>query len=198
MLPPLYQWSLCGAVFLTSGLAVLVTNRRYTPRLLRILARNLFLISIGVIMYQFVTVAMMHSVSSVPKAPPPTASNYVSIARADAIAAGIDPTLFVRQIRQESNFNPRAISQAGALGIAQFMPATARGLGIDPSNPEQALKGAARLMASYVRRYGSESAALAAYNAGPGALDGAVARCGQAWKTCLPSETQAYIAVIVG
>src|SRR4051812_23123025 len=94
-------------------------------------------------------------------------SPYVPLAQAAAIEAGLSPQLFVRQIQVESGFNPAAVSPAGAVGIAQFLPSTAAGLGIDPWNPQQALVGAARLMASYVQQYqGDEAKALAAYNAG--------------------------------
>src|SRR5690348_12785178 len=57
-------------------------------------------------------------------------SQYIAIAQQDAIAAGISPVYFVRQINQESGFNPYAVSPAGAEGIAQFEPGTAAGLGI--------------------------------------------------------------------
>jgi soluble lytic murein transglycosylase-like protein len=129
---------------------------------------------------------------------PHTTNDYVSLARQDATAVGISPDLFVKQIYQESGFNPQAQSSVGAEGIAQFMPATAAGLGIDPWNPVQALQGAAKLMASYVSKYGSYDKALAAYNAGPGQLVSAVERCGTSWQSCLPVETQHYIAVIAG
>ncbi len=67
------------------------------------------------------------------------------------------------------------------------MPGTAKGLGINPNNPRQALHGAARLMASYVKKYGSYRKALIAYNAGPGAVNGP-----------LPAETRNYIKTILG
>ena len=78
-------------------------------------------------------------------------SQYVAIAQQDAVAAGIPATYFVRQIEQESGFNPNAVSPAGAVGIAQFLPSTAAGLGINPYDPIQALRGAATLMANYAR-----------------------------------------------
>jgi len=126
-------------------------------------------------------------------------SQYVAIARQDAINAGIPPEYFVRQIYAESGFDPNAASGAGAVGIAQFEPATAAGLGINPYDPIQALSGAARLMASYAAQYhGNYAMALAAYNAGGGNLENAVARCGAAWKNCVPAETQNYIYKIMG
>lgn len=125
------------------------------------------------------------------------APNYVALARQDASAAGISPDLFERQIKQESNFNPKALSAAGAQGIAQFMPTTAQGLGIDPWNAIQALQGAARLMASYFKQYHADYAmALAAYNYGPGNVTATIQRCHAQWRACLPAETQHYIAII--
>src|SRR6266478_3057223 len=121
----------------------------------------------------------------------------------DAIAAarraGIDPNIFVRQIQQESGFNPNAVSPAGAQGIAQFMPSTAAGLGINPWNPVQALNAAAQYMANSLRAYGGDYAkALAAYNAGGGTVNYAIARGGRNWQAYLPTETQNYIKVILG
>ncbi len=126
-------------------------------------------------------------------------SQYVAMARQDAIAAGIPPDYFVRQIYAESGFNPGATSPAGAVGIAQFEPSTAAGLGINPYDPAQALSGAARLMASYAIQYNGDYAkALAAYNAGSGNVDSAVSNCGAGWKNCVPAETQNYIYKIMG
>ena len=70
----------------------------------------------------------------------------------------------------ESNFQNNETSSAGAEGIMQFMPGTAKGLGIDPNDPTQAIDGAGRLLSSYLQQYGSIPLALAAYNAGPGAV----------------------------
>lgn len=114
-------------------------------------------------------------------------ANWQQVARRAARRYGLDPNVFARQINQESGFNPAARSPAGALGIAQFMPGTARSVGVNPLNPRQALYGAARLMAGYVRRYGSYRNALIAYNAGPGAVG----------RGSLPAETRNYIASIL-
>lgn len=92
-------------------------------------------------------------------------------ARQAAQKAGIDPDIFVRQIQQESGFSPTAKSGAGAIGIAQFMPGTAAGMGVDPADPYAALDAAARLDAQNLSKYGSYDKALAAYNAGPGNVD---------------------------
>lgn len=125
-------------------------------------------------------------------------SQYVAIARQEAYNAGISPDLFVRQINQESGFNPWAVSPAGAIGIAQFMPGTAASLGINPRDPLQSLRGAAQLMAGYARQYGVYAKALAAYNAGPGTVNWAVRMGGANWYGWLPYETRNYIRVIMG
>jgi hypothetical protein len=104
---------------------------------------------------------------------------------------GLTPVLLAALLRSESGFDPRAVSPAGALGIAQFMPATAVGLGLrDPFDPAQAIPAAARLLSGHVRAFGSVALALAAYNAGPGA----VRRYGG-----IPPypETQGYVARIL-
>lgn len=93
-------------------------------------------------------------------------ANYRAIAYAAARAYGIDPNIFLRQINQESGFNPRAESSAGAEGIAQFMPSTARGMGINPMDPKQALFAAAKMDAGNLRKYGSYAQMLSAYNSG--------------------------------
>lgn len=125
-------------------------------------------------------------------------SSYHDIARQAAIYYGLDPQLFLNQIQQESGFNPGAVSPAGALGIAQFMPATAASMGIDPWEPVQALYGAAKLMADLKAQFGGNYAmALAGYNAGPGAVQSAIYSGGNNWYNYLPFETRNYIAVIM-
>jgi hypothetical protein len=95
-------------------------------------------------------------------------ADYRAAARRAAKRNGIDPNIFLRQIKQESGFNPTARSGAGAIGIAQIMPATARGWGVDPTDPIASLNAAAKHMGEYVKQYGSYRNALIAYNAGPG------------------------------
>jgi hypothetical protein len=113
------------------------------------------------------------------------------IARA-AIRWNVSGALLAAQLKQESGFDPRARSPAGALGIAQFMPATARAYGLrDPFDPAQAIDAQAHLMHDLLRRFAAVPLALAAYNAGPGR----VAACG-----CVPPipETVGYVAAILG
>jgi cell wall-associated NlpC family hydrolase len=70
----------------------------------------------------------------------------------------------------ESSFNASAVSPAGARGLMQLMPGTARGLGVDPMDPAQAVDGAARMLSGLIDQFGSVRLALAAYNAGAGAV----------------------------
>jgi Transglycosylase SLT domain len=89
-------------------------------------------------------------------------------ARDAAIRQGIDPVLFVRQITAESDFDPNAVSRAGAVGIAQLMPTLHPA--VDPTDPYASLDYAARLMRGYLVHFGDWRRALIAYNAGPGRL----------------------------
>ena len=115
----------------------------------------------------------------------------------DAIARAaqrwnVGAALLAAQLYAESGFNPYARSPAGAEGIAQFMPGTARGYGLrDPYDASAAIDAQAHLMHDLLRRFASVPLALAAYNAGSGAVE----RC-----VCVPSypETRAYVARILG
>ena len=140
---------------------------------------------------------------------PPTTGNppvtnlpqgaYVDIARQAAIRYGINPNSFIRQIQQESHFDPNAQSPSGAVGIAQFIPSTAASIGVNPYDPVSALNGAARLMSSLAGQFGGDYAkALAAYNAGPGAVQSAVNVGGAGWLAYMPLETQNYVRTIMG
>lgn len=104
----------------------------------------------------------------------------------------ISAALLAAQLYAESNFNPFAVSGAGAQGIAQFMPGTASTYGLsNPFDPVASIDAQGHLMHDLLARFASVPLALAAYNAGPAP----VARCG-----CVPpiAETQAYVARILG
>jgi hypothetical protein len=101
---------------------------------------------------------------------------------------------FTRLIWQESHFDPNAQSYAGAQGIAQFMPATARGRGLaDPFDPHVALREAAKFLRELRGQFGNLGLAAAGYNAGPGRVQSWLAGRGP-----LPGQTQVYVRTITG
>lgn len=101
---------------------------------------------------------------------------------------------FLRLIWQESRFDPFAISRAGALGVAQFMPEVAKAVGLsDPFDPAKALPASARFLRQLHERFGNLGLAAAAYNAGTGRIREWLARRGD-----LPQETRDYVLKITG
>lgn len=93
-------------------------------------------------------------------------------ARRIALEEGVDPELFVTLVHHESGFKQSAVSPVGAIGLSQLMPDTARGLGVNPYDAIQNLRGGARYFSSLLRKYqGNYRLALAGYNAGPYAVD---------------------------
>ena len=118
-------------------------------------------------------------------------SPHIAAARSAARRHGVPEDLFLRLVQQESGWNPGARSHKGALGLAQLMPGTAARLGVNPADPNQNLDGGARYLAQQYRTFGSWPLALAAYNAGPGAV--------QKYGGIPPyRETQNYVRVIWG
>ena len=116
---------------------------------------------------------------------------YLALAREAANRHGIPADLFLRLIQQESGWNAGALSHKGAMGLAQLMPATARGLGVDPANPKENIEGGARYLKKQYRTFGTWRLALAAYNAGPGAV--------KKYGGIPPyKETRNYVKIIAG
>ena len=140
--------------------------------------------------------------SSEPLATPPAALTALTAALAPqayaqslvraAEFAGISPALLEAVIWQESRWRPQALSPAGAMGLGQLMPGTARALGVNPRDPDANLLGAAVYLRQQLDRFDNDlERALAAYNAGPGRVERARG---------IPdiSETRAYVTAILG
>ena len=98
---------------------------------------------------------------------------YLEVAKAAARKHGVPEDLFLRLVQQESGWNPVAVSVKGATGLAQLMPGTAEVLGVDINDPAANLDGGARYLRMMYDKFGSWKLALAAYNAGPGAVEAA-------------------------
>lgn len=118
-------------------------------------------------------------------------SQYETAARKAARRHNIPEDLFLRLVTQESAWNPQARSHKGAIGLAQLMPGTATYLRVNPHDPLQNLDGGARYLAEQYSKFRSWRLALAAYNAGPAAVE--------KHKGVPPyKETQGYVRAILG
>ncbi len=110
-----------------------------------------------------------------------------------AKAEGLPTSFFTRLIWRESSFRVDVVSHAGAQGIAQFMPGTAKERGLaNPFDPESAIPASARLLVDLRNQFGNLGLAAAAYNAGPGRVNGFLTGGG------LPNETRNYVKIITG
>lgn len=104
--------------------------------------------------------------------PAPAGGNFSAALQAAAQKTGLSPALLQAVEHQESGGDPTAVSGAGAIGLMQLMPGTAAGLGVNPWDPAQNLVGGATYLADQLQHFGGNLPdALAAYNAGPGAIE---------------------------
>ncbi len=110
---------------------------------------------------------------------------------------GVVPQLAVEVGIKESNLNQAAISSAGAIGVMQLMPATARRLGVDPHKLEENIDGGVRYLKQQLSRFGDVAKALGAYNWGPASVSQAVSKWGEIWLDHAPAETQDYVRTIL-
>jgi soluble lytic murein transglycosylase-like protein len=120
-------------------------------------------------------------------APRPIPAVYAPLIESAAARVDLSPALLDALARQESGYNPRAVSRKGAIGIMQLMPATAKALNVNPNDPAQNILGGAIVLRQALNAFGGQiDLALAAYNAG----QGAVAKYGG-----IPpyAETRAYV-----
>jgi soluble lytic murein transglycosylase-like protein len=119
-------------------------------------------------------------------------SQYDQLIQQAALRNGVDPAILHGLIQQESGFDPNATSGAGAQGLTQLMPGTASSLGVaNPLDPEESIEGGARYLSQMISQFaGNTTDALAAYNAGAGAV--------QRYGGVPPyAETQEYVAKVM-
>ena len=116
---------------------------------------------------------------------------YLEVAKAAARKHGVPEDLYLRLVQRESGWNPIAVSTKGATGLAQLMPETAEHLGVDINDAEENLDGGARYLRMMYDKFGTWELALAAYNAGPGAVEE---------HDGIPpyAETESYVKAILG
>jgi soluble lytic murein transglycosylase-like protein len=123
-------------------------------------------------------------------------SQIQQLVASSAIEQGVDPQLALSVAQKESNFNPNAVSSAGAVGVMQLMPGTAAGLGVtDSTDPTQNVPAGVSFLASLINQFGGDqAAALAAYNWGPANVQNLQAQYGSDWLSYAPSSVQSYVA----
>lgn len=136
----------------------------------------------------------VREIETVVEAPLSPTEKFCHALREAAEASGIPVPFFARLIWQESRFESNEVSQAGAQGVAQFMPETAAEVGLDdPFDPMKALPASAKFLRKLRDDFGNLGLAAAAYNAGPGRIQKWLAK-----ESELPRETRDYVRIITG
>lgn len=140
------------------------------------------------------TIEPLRATESVTEEPMSPTDKFCHALREAAEASGIPVPFFARLLWQESRFKSNEVSQAGAQGVAQFMPETAAEVGLDdPFDPVKALPASARFLRRLRDDFGNLGLAAAAYNAGPGRVQKWLAK-----ESELPRETRDYVRIITG
>ena len=117
-----------------------------------------------------------------------TTTSIQSLITSVANQFGVPPSIALAVAQKESGFNQAAVGSSGEIGVMQLMPATAAGLGVDPSDLTQNVTGGVSLLASLYQQYGNWTQALEAYNAGPTAVN----------QGTVPSSSVSYASSILG
>lgn len=123
------------------------------------------------------------------------AAPFLAAFAASELKYGLPRDLLNRVAYQESRYNPDAVSPVGAIGLMQFMPATAADFGINPKDPFQSIDAAGKYLAQLYRQFNSWPAAIAAYNWGPGNMKKHLTKYGRLNVASLPEETRKYLSI---
>jgi soluble lytic murein transglycosylase-like protein len=142
--------------------------------------------------YTRVSAALSAILTPPPSGRPRRSTPFDAIIDQYARLHGVEVALVRAIVEAESAFNPAAVSRAGAIGLMQLMPMTARELGVNPYVPEQNIEGGVRYFAQMLQLFGGVEMALVAYNAGPG-----FARRYARGQTALYGETRGYVAKVL-
>lgn len=123
------------------------------------------------------------------------AGPYLAAFETAELKYGLPRDLLSRVAYQESRYDKDAISPVGAIGLMQFMPATAVEYGIDPRDPFQSIDAAGKYLSRLYRMFGNWSVAIAAYNWGPGNMRKHLAKHGALNIAAIPDETRKYLSI---